>query len=68
MSDDCIFGLGQLIPTLVDVVYHMTIVASSDVNPDPVGSAFNLVRESGSRGIKLKEKHSLTNRSFGGFL
>ena len=33
---------------------------TSDV--DPVGSVFNWVRGSGSRGIKLREKQSLTTK------
>ena len=31
----------------------------SDVDPDPIGSAFIWVHGSGSRGIKLSEKQSL---------
>ena len=39
----------------------LSISLYSDVDPDPVGSAFIWVRGSGSRGIKLREKQTLTN-------
>ena len=42
---------------------------SSDVDHDPVGSAFNWVRGSGRiQGYKLREKQSLTNTFLSVFL
>ena len=40
------------------------MILPSDMDPDPVGSAFIWVRGSGSgsRGIKLREKQSLTKK------
>ena len=51
---------------LISLFMSTPLLIFSDVDLDPVGSAFIMVRGSvcGSGGIKLREKHSLTNRLF----
>ena len=44
------------------ILIQNNYIDSSDVDPDPVGSAFIWVRGSGSRGIKLRKKQSLTKK------
>ena len=43
------------------------MIIANDVDSDPVGSAFIWVPGSGSKGMKLREKQSLTKKIWGFF-
>ena len=48
----------------VNNIKNIYVMYCSDVDLDPIGSAFIWVCGSGSRRIKLREKQSSTNKVF----